>query len=287
MLAVYYWIRYWHPYIWGTKFKIYTDHSPLIGIKTKKDVSRRLSRMILNLQEYDFEMYYTPGKKNVVADAMSRTPLSDYECVYIKRVAEMINCTMENVPEDTKMEIHINELVQNLTAFLMDAKADGHLAPVIMEHTKEMAKKNISILMKRKTPLTIKSEKIAKMQLKDDTLIPYLNMAKEDKEVNNWLIHKECLHRVRSHRNWKSRTIQLVLPKQLRPQILEAYHDDLLGGHCGYLKTASKIAQWYWWPGMHKEIKKYIETCEVCQQYRRPIDNKEGKMAPIIATRIV
>ena len=36
MLAVYYCIRYWRPYVWGTAFKVYTDHSPLRGIKTKK-----------------------------------------------------------------------------------------------------------------------------------------------------------------------------------------------------------------------------------------------------------
>ena len=80
MLAVYDWIRYWRPYVWGTKFKVYTDHSPLRGIKTKKDVTRRLTRMILNLQEYDFQLYYTPGKKNVVADALSRAPFTEEQC---------------------------------------------------------------------------------------------------------------------------------------------------------------------------------------------------------------
>ncbi len=42
MLAIYHWIRYWHAYVWGKHFSVYTDHSPLTGIKTKKDISRRL-----------------------------------------------------------------------------------------------------------------------------------------------------------------------------------------------------------------------------------------------------
>jgi hypothetical protein len=79
MLAIYNWIRYWRSYIWGTSFKVYTDHSPLRGIKTKKDVTRRLTRMILNLQEYDFQLFYTPGKKNVVADALSREPFANFQ----------------------------------------------------------------------------------------------------------------------------------------------------------------------------------------------------------------
>ena len=63
MLAVHDWIRYWRPYVWGTSFKVHTDHSPLRGIKTKKDVTRRLTRMILKLQEYDFVLYYTRKKE--------------------------------------------------------------------------------------------------------------------------------------------------------------------------------------------------------------------------------
>ena len=32
--------------------------------------------MILKLQEYDFDLFYTPGKENVVADALSREPIA-------------------------------------------------------------------------------------------------------------------------------------------------------------------------------------------------------------------
>ena len=61
MLAIYHWIKYWHAYVWR-HFSVYTNHSSLTDIKTKKDISRRLTRMILGLQHYDFELYFTPGK---------------------------------------------------------------------------------------------------------------------------------------------------------------------------------------------------------------------------------
>ena len=76
--AIYYFIRYWRAYLMGGHFNVFTDHSPLRGINTRKNASKRLTRMILNLQEYDFELFYTFGKENVMADAASRNSIANY-----------------------------------------------------------------------------------------------------------------------------------------------------------------------------------------------------------------
>ena len=79
MLAIVNFVQMWRPYLWGTKFKVYTDHSPLRQIKTGKNYPKRLTSMILKLQEYDFDLYYTLGQENVVADALSRVPIASKE----------------------------------------------------------------------------------------------------------------------------------------------------------------------------------------------------------------
>lgn len=73
MLAV--GIQAHRPYLASNKFTIYTDHKALIWLKTAKHTGR-LERWALKLQEYNFDIIHKPGKKNCVADALSRIPSS-------------------------------------------------------------------------------------------------------------------------------------------------------------------------------------------------------------------
>src|SRR6218665_1060788 len=52
-----------HTYIYGKRITIETDHKPLISIVKKALTSapKRLQRMLLRLQSYDFDLVYTPG----------------------------------------------------------------------------------------------------------------------------------------------------------------------------------------------------------------------------------
>ena len=112
MLAIMYFIRYWRPYLWGTQFKVYTDHSPLREIKTERDITRRLTRMILKLQEYDFTLFYTPGKENTVADALSRNPLAGYSKKDKKELTKeqllQLISVVDN-PKDAKLDEEIKK----------------------------------------------------------------------------------------------------------------------------------------------------------------------------------
>ena len=73
-LAIKWGIQYFRPYLYGTSFKVQTDHNPLRWLNNMKDTSQRLGRWALMLQEYDFEIEYRKGSSNANADCMSRMP---------------------------------------------------------------------------------------------------------------------------------------------------------------------------------------------------------------------
>ena len=78
-LAIVWALKYFKYYLYGQAFTIYTDHKPLTWLNTMKNSNQRLTRWILTLQEYRYEIYHRPGAQNKNADGLSRGPPSTCE----------------------------------------------------------------------------------------------------------------------------------------------------------------------------------------------------------------
>jgi len=54
---------------------------------------------------------------------------------------------------------------------------------------------------------------------------------------------------------------KVYVPKydKLRAEIIRLHHDTLVGGHGGQWKTVELVTRNFWWPGVIKEIKRYVE----------------------------
>ena len=81
-LAIIYAFKYFNEYLWGQKFKVITDHLPLLGIFSSKkpispQASGRIQRWSLMMQAYNFQLFHRSGKLMYAADALSRLPLSN------------------------------------------------------------------------------------------------------------------------------------------------------------------------------------------------------------------
>ena len=70
-------LKEWRHYLEGLPepFEIITNHDNLRYWKTAQDLSRRQARWALKLANFDFLLIHRPGKTNVLADALSHSPL--------------------------------------------------------------------------------------------------------------------------------------------------------------------------------------------------------------------
>jgi len=77
LAAIHWAITYFRPYIYGKHFTIKTDHRPLTYLSSMTNPSSKLTRMRLDLEEYEFTVEYLKGKDNFVADALSRITIDE------------------------------------------------------------------------------------------------------------------------------------------------------------------------------------------------------------------
>ena len=89
-----------------------------------------------------------------------------------------------------------------------------------------------------------------------------LNKTAPIHELDTFFIHNGLLYRYASDHS-KDFCV-LVIPKAWRYTILIETHDKM--GHQGNNRTYSLIKRQYYWKGMAKDVKDYIQRCLACQQ---------------------
>ena len=89
-----------------------TDHANLQYWKAPQDLNRRMARWHADLQEYDYEIKYIPGKEDTPADTLSRPSNTDTGENDNQRVIMIppSRCrTIKDLPTDTQQiieEVH-------------------------------------------------------------------------------------------------------------------------------------------------------------------------------------
>ena len=78
LLAIVFAAKRFHQYVYGRPVTVQSDHKPLEVIMRKplSKAPARLQGMLLQLQRYDLNVTYTPGKHMDIADALSRATTS-------------------------------------------------------------------------------------------------------------------------------------------------------------------------------------------------------------------
>jgi len=74
---------------------------------------------------------------------------------------------------------------------------------------------------------------------------------------------------------------RIYVPKrELRGKVIQLYHDTLVEEHKERWKTTELVTRNYWWPGVTKEVGKYMDGCGTCQRYKNQSEAPVGKLIP-------
>jgi len=73
---------------------------------------------------------------------------------------------------------------------------------------------------------------------------------------------------------------KVYVPKdeELRAEVIQLHHDVLAVGHEGRWKTVELVTRNYWWPGVTRDVGKYVEGCDACQRMKNRMEELAGKL---------
>jgi hypothetical protein len=109
----------------------------------------------------------------------------------------------------------------------------------------------------------------------------YDRLKKQDPSVANYKLVNNTIVYVPPRTKLK----RYLVPVDLRPMILEYFHDAALSAHLGVNKTFRRIAKVFYWPGVRLDVTKYVRQCEVCQRAKPAQNTRVGLHNSQVVTR--
>ncbi|KAL0163719.1 hypothetical protein M9458_039472, partial [Cirrhinus mrigala] len=74
---------------------------------------------------------------------------------------------------------------------------------------------------------------------------------------------------------------KIYVPRSQRQVLLGTAHGTPGSGHPGSSRTLSLLQSRYWWPSMHQDTIRYVQSCSVCAKSNSPRQLPTGKLVPL------
>lgn len=103
----------------GRHFNILTDHRALSYLNTCRLLSPRITRWVMVLLEYDFNIEYVPGKNNVIADCLSRSasrlPVPEDRCfkIFMVKIPHKLKEILNEIKNLQKTDPKLRAIIEN------------------------------------------------------------------------------------------------------------------------------------------------------------------------------
>jgi len=119
-------------------------------------------------------------------------------------------------------------------------------------------------------------EKIRQSRVRDDKVV---KAVEEMKQVGVKVLRDEEWRDIDSIM-YKEEKMYIPKNEALRAEIIRLHYNMPVGGHGGQWKTVELVTRNFWWPGVMKEVKQYVEGCDACQCNKNHTEQPAGKLMP-------
>ncbi|EGT41840.1 hypothetical protein CAEBREN_11901 [Caenorhabditis brenneri] len=247
--AIIFALRAFKVYIYGSKVVIHTDHRPLIFLMKRHKVNDVLARWLVELQQYNIDIVHIDGKRNTIADCLSRPPddgkpLADKD---LEDIIEFPYClTIHGVKR------------------LFRPRGKNTVIDLITEQLKD---KELSVLRKF---LEDPNNDSIKVPTKFRDIMDRLEFTSQELLV----VHYNGGRRI-------------LVPEKIKRMLFDSFHENMSsGGHLCWRKSLEKAQRRYFWPGMRGDFLEWTNQCLPCQK-RRNLAPANRELQSVVCTSAV
>ncbi len=251
----------------GAICTVRTDHKPLLPLLKKPVNNAKVDNWALELQQFNLDIEHVEGRKNVLADALSRLINIDPDYELRDETADFSFGEQVNIP---------SELVppRQETERIRMARENWDDLPFPLDDVTEDSGTDYGL---------IRLAKDLKAQVPKDTLLGFTAQWRELQALDPFCIKQKALLQSLApnrtmyrkyflrdgvlHHQTKSQDQTfhpIVLPEALVPEILKMAHDQ--SGHNSEKRMYLAVRKLYHWPDMLKEIRLYCARCQACKE---------------------
>ena len=163
-------------------------------------------------------------------------------------------------------------IIGNLPGARERNNPDINWVPALAVQTRAQAKRE-GVTSKLKTPniidRTITPAQVSKAQKDDVSLTTTRSRCEANETIGKATFFKknDLLYRKFSSPNVEQGKIfeQLIVPEQYRELVMQLAHESILTGHLSVTSSVHKVLSEYYWPGIYRDVKRFVQSCEVCK----------------------
>ena len=289
-LAIVSGVRKFKHYLAGSKFTIYTDHRPLVNIRTMQlsnliDPHNRRSRWVSEISPLDCDIKYKPGSTNIIADQLSRLPMEQNPDIHEPNATPIIS------------SVNLTETTSYATPMICALYAGSHrvvgidpTTPVTSQHVdldsflSAQSQDLIDAQSYDPAIQTVKRYVTGDTSVFSDSKDPWFQSFK--RHVDSLFLgrHDNVLYYSRPE-DTAPDSARIVIPRSWVPVVLHHFHGSLTSGHPSFDAAYDAARKVCFWPSMNADFKKHCKACIPCQKFADPVPRYRAPLRPIKATR--